>query len=153
MIMVSGNFSCYAWITDSRECSDLWKVCSLNVDSCYLNAVVMWYKVVVVFWIIKSRRTSSPHQWERTSHILWKSPFCDSLHNQLTSAENDQSENRVMKKMDQKVIHPNFFVWKYFFKRSKIPFVSCSKVTEKRENEVPTPKYSIWAQIFVWVVV
>ena len=65
----------------------------------------------------------------------------------------DHRENRVMKKMDEKVFRCNFFVWKYFFKRSKIPFVSCSKVTEKRENEVLTPKFSNWAQIFVWVVV
>ena len=65
----------------------------------------------------------------------------------------DHRENRVMKKMDEKVFRCNFFVWKYFFKRSKIPFVSCSKVTEKRENEVLAPKFANWAQISVGVVV
>ena len=126
---------------------------SLKVDCYYLSGVLLWYKLALVFWIIKSRRTYWLHRWERTSHILKKFPFCDSFHNQLTSAENSQSENRVMKKMDQKVIRPNFFVWKYFFKRSKIPFVPYSKVTKKRKNKVRTSKFSKWAQNFVWVVI
>ena len=42
--------------------------------------------------------------------MLGKFPFCDSVDNELISRENDQSENRVMKKMDGKVVRPNFFV-------------------------------------------
>ena len=53
----------------------------------------------------------------------------------------------------QKVIHPNFFVLKYLFKRSKTPFVPYSKVTKKRKNKVRTSKFSKWAQNFVWVVI
>ena len=64
---------------------------------------------------------------------------------------NHDRENRVMKKMDAKVIRSNFFVRKYFFKRSKIPFVPCSKVTKKRKNKVLASKISKWARIFVWV--
>ena len=64
-----------------------------------------------------------------------------------------QMKKRVMENMGEKVFRHNFFVWKYFFNRSKTPFVPYSKVTKKRKNKVRTSKFSKWAQNFVWVVI
>ena len=101
--MISDSLAWYSWITEIIEYPDLCKIHFLKVHWCHLSSVLLRYKVVAIWSSIKSGRTYWLYQWERTSHILGRFLFYDSLHNWLTHRERISPKTELWKKWMKKL--------------------------------------------------